>query len=81
MSIVNGLPHKGFARIHSQFVFVSSPFSLFLTTVSRGSFRLVPRPFPVGEETAWEPLLTHARHSHKNRGVRIRLYTFRLTLT
>ena len=31
-----------------------------------------------GEKTAWEPLLTHAPHSHKNLGIHICLDTLRI---
>ena len=43
---------------------------------------LVPRPFLRGRgKTAWAPLLAHARRSHKNMGIRARLYIVRLHIS
>ena len=41
-----------------------------------------PRPFLRGRgKTAWAPLLEHARRSHKNMGIRARLYIVRLHIS
>ena len=40
------------------------------------------RPFLRGRgKTAWAPLLAHARRSHKNMGIRARLYIVRLHIS
>ena len=46
------------------------------------TYSLVPRPFLRGRgKTAWAPLLAHARRSHKNMGIRARLYIVRLHIS
>ena len=43
---------------------------------------LIPRPFLQGRgKMAWAPLLAHARRSHKNMGIRARLYIVRLHIS
>ena len=72
------LCHNVFLRSYTRYkILISCAFIKIRDSalVSMVDTSLVPRPFFAGEEkTAWYTLLTHARYSHKNLGIRARLH-------